>query len=160
MNIDTFVKTWRGDEVWLPTLLASIDKFAKGFRRVVIVTDWGHKVNLPKINLPVSVHWHKPSVKPVAGVDYFPAYGYWTQQAVKLSWTDYTDADYVFQIDSDSYLKAELKASQLFVDGKPVWHRALWTTRRDDEKAAWQGVVEKVVGKDSYFYSDIVTDNI
>lgn len=126
MIVDIFIKTYHRDFVWLEYCLASIRKFATGFRKVVLVSDDdGHKVPENFIEgMSVDIHYTKiPTVhpsNPTHGI------GYLWQQIVKLSWHTYTDADAVLVLDSDWMFTCATKPEDFMVDGKFSWGYRDW----------------------------------
>ena len=120
--VDIFIKTCAKDEEWLRWCLKSIDRFASGFRRVVIVTDHGHDFD-PDLRYPHALFHASLADKPPPF--HFPA-GYMMQQVVKLSWFEYTDAQAVVILDSDLILKQPFCPEDLMINGEPSWSFGPW----------------------------------
>jgi hypothetical protein len=126
MVVDIFIKTYHKDFIWLKYCLGSIQKFAQGFRKVVIVSDDDGHIIPPEFlkGLTVDVHYTKvPTVypeNPCHGI------GYLWQQIVKLNWYTYTDADTVLILDSDWMLTVPTTPENFMVDGKFTWGYRDW----------------------------------
>lgn len=123
MITDLFIKTCAKDRVWLEFCLKSIDRHANGFRQIVVVTDPDGPA---RISTHTSTTWSivrsPPDVRPRDGL---PA-GYWWQQAVKLAWQDFTDADAVVITDSDCIFTTPVSPDTWHKDGKPIWFVRPW----------------------------------
>lgn len=63
---------------------------------------------------------HKRFISDTVGV------GYEIQKAAKCDWIQWSDADAVFQVDSDMVLTGPLHAEQLFEGDKPIWFCRPW----------------------------------
>jgi len=122
--MDIFIKTYYKDYIWLKYCLQSIKKFAKGFRKVIIVTDAGHKIPEEYLCIPCDIHY-------VSLPDKFPSYvehgvGYLWQQYIKLSWYNYTDADSILILDSDWMLTKITTPDDFKKDNKFYWFYRDW----------------------------------
>jgi len=152
MNLDIFIKTYPGDHQWLPYLLQSIRKYVTGFRQVVIVTDddpgAGEEVlEICKANDP-GAHCHLGTTTSVQklipeNVVLPPertAWGYQQQKGIKMQWDQFTDADAVFQVDSDMMFTNPVVLLDTCFWLHPSWFRSRWhnlTVRHLDSIAAW-----------------------
>ncbi|MDA9260653.1 hypothetical protein N9P58_02175 [Puniceicoccaceae bacterium] len=154
MHIDLFYKTYPGDYQFLEHSLKSVKRHAQGFRDIIIVTDHGHldalrelvnPFNIPSLKLfeldrsldiysptklPSPLRKLKRSLFKAIGssrrIIKPKKIGYEIQKAVKCDWTQWSDADAVLQIDSDTMLIAPLKTKQLFKEQHPIWLRQTW----------------------------------
>lgn len=126
MVIDIFIKTYHKDFIWLEYCLASIRKFATGFRKIIIISDDdGHKIPAHFVkDLPVSIYYKKlPTSRPSNSAN---GIGYMWQQIIKLNWHIYTDADAVLILDSDWMLTTPTKPEDFMIDGKFTWGFRDW----------------------------------
>lgn len=126
MIVDIFIKTYHKDFIWLEYCLASIRKFATGFRKVIIVSDDdGNKIPSKFVEGLSADVYYTPVPKvypdnPSHGI------GYLWQQIVKLNWYNYTDADAVLILDSDWMLTVPTKPEDFMIDGKFTWGYRDW----------------------------------
>lgn len=120
---DIFIKTYPGDFIWLEYCIKSIEKFVTGYRDIVIVTDSGTELKLDS-TLPIKIFYEDlPNETHPCPV----GIGYAWAQSVKLNWTEYTDADYILQIDSDTMFTDKLDLSYYITDdGKIKWFFRKW----------------------------------
>lgn len=154
MQIDLFYKTYPGDYQFLEHSLKSAKRYAQGFRDIVIVTDHGHLDALRDIVEPLKIPSLK-IFELDSELDAYPPnklprrlrklmrsflkivgssrriikqekFGYEIQKAVKCDWIQWSDADAVLQIDSDTMLNATLDTKQLFKEQHPIWLRQTW----------------------------------
>ena len=103
-----FISTYEADFPWLHFLLASVEKYARGFSGITIVCD-NDKSQIPQDTLniiksmPLDVVYIDPPVtKPPAMVTRI---GYMWQQVIKLGWWKYCSEDVCVQVDSDCIFK-------------------------------------------------------
>lgn len=138
---DIFIKTYPADYEWLGYCLRSIDKFARGFRRVVIVApDHELKEIFAGIVISEGAPYHQIEVRPEYGAD-----GYLSQQVFKLYADTFTDADYIMHMDCDCILTEPVTPETFMRDGKPYW---LMTPRAELPKDhPWWFVMEKFTGE-------------
>ena len=64
--------------------------------------------------------------------------GYEIQKAAKCDWIQWSDAEAVFQIDSDMVLTGPLHAEQLFEAGHPIWFRKPWEDCAQKHTKYWK----------------------
>jgi hypothetical protein len=130
--IDIFIKTYHKDFVWLYYCIKSINKYARNFRRIIVVSD-NDGNEIPEIIrniMPLQVFYtdlpeHIPR-------NIYQSLGYLWQQVVKMQWADYTDADAALVIDSDELLCEELSSADLLNnDGNFYWFYRDWETVGD-----------------------------
>lgn len=114
-SIDIFLKTYRNDFKLLKYALMSIDKFATGYDNVILmvpVSDYDlFKQYFQLKDLSDKVL--------VVLVDEPEGRGYMFQQACKMNACKYSDADYIFYMDSDCIIDKPLDMQSIVVDGRP-----------------------------------------
>lgn len=139
---DIFIKTYKGDFVWLEYLLASIQKFASGFRHVVIICDGNDGQMIPHRFLFPGCKVRYVPLPKLAPPKVTTGIGYLWQQAIKLKWWTYTDADAVLVLDSDWMLTTKTTPEDFQHEGQWYW------CYRDWEKAgtaiSWKEPVESL----------------
>lgn len=134
---DIFIKTCPKDYEWLNYCLRSIDKYASGFRKVVLVMP-NHGAG---VVMPASLQ--KPGSYELKVVtDSEP--GYLWQQAVKLEADKYTDADFILYMDSDCLFTRTVTPQDFLIDGKARWEFS--SNMRDDQRV-WVPVMHKFLGR-------------
>lgn len=130
---DIFIKTHKQDADWLKWCIKSIERFATGFRKTIIVGD----TDAPDF-IPEWIEWRREDeLKP----------GYLFQQSVKLRAYQYTDAKYILFLDSDCVFVRPVSPSDFIQDGKPIWLYDRMDNARDDQKSTWSGPMERFVGQ-------------
>lgn len=142
-----FISTYEADFPWLHFLLASVEKYARGFSGITIVCD-NDKSQIPQDTLniiksmPLDVVYIDPPVtKPPAMVTRI---GYMWQQVIKLGWWKYCSEDVCVQVDSDCIFKQSF-TPDTFKDshGKWIWHYRPWETM---DNTRWKPSTEKLLG--------------
>jgi len=126
MKTDLFIKTCRKDLPWLKYCLISIEKYAEDFRRTVIVIEEKDRIYLETLLTDLKlkkVYEVRTTNMPHTDKDYPHGIGYQWQMAVKLSWTDYTDADVIIITDSDTIFTSTVNPDTWKSDGKWLWIR-------------------------------------
>ncbi len=129
---DIFIKTWPPDYPWLEYCIRSIEKFATGFRRTIVIYDLEKDVFAPFLGHSTAVI-HPVSAQPD---------GYLWQQVVKLDADKYTDAPFILYMDSDTIFTRPVTPENyltVFNGGKVIW----MITPYDKVKTPWQPIVEK-----------------
>lgn len=135
-KVDIFIKTYHKDFEWLRYCLASIKRFARGFRQVVLVVDHPQPVKIPPDWLWQDCRIVEVPLPPRAR-------GYVWQQCVKLNWYNYTDADAVFILDSDTMFTKPSTLSDFCTNGKFHWFLRDWSTAGLSKK--WHAPVERLM---------------
>jgi hypothetical protein len=109
---DIFIRTCAKDLNWLSYCLRSIAKFARGFRQTIIVAPGSAKAGLDRMNLTQEK------------VHYIGEYkdDYLGQQISKLLADEWSDADYIWFMDSDCMFNRPTTPDAMFVTGKPVYY--------------------------------------
>lgn len=127
MKVDIVIKTYPPDYPWLAYALKSIQKFATGFRDVIVMHPRAHTLPLTKEKL--------------VPVDYEE--NYLTQQVAKLYCDNHTDADFILHFDSDCVLQKPVTPETFMRDGRALWYWRPWEHCCEDEKKAWMHVMVK-----------------
>jgi len=145
LQVDLFYKTCKKDEEWLNYSLRSVNKFARGFRQIVIVTDKGHDYK-PVGDLPVKlIALDLPPDHP----QYAHGIGYWWQMGIKMSWDHFTDADAVVSIDSDCIFYDYVSPNSWQQDGKVIWMRRPWSEVGNG--IVWKKGTDYFLGKETKY---------
>lgn len=134
MTTDIFIRSYSKDFQWLTYALKSIQKFATGFRDVVIVipdTDSLDHLTAEKV------------FKEKETMD-----GYMMQQSSKMSADTYTDADFICFVDSDCVFTEPVTPETFMTDGKVNWLYTPWNLIADDTHRIWREVMKKCIGED------------
>lgn len=136
---DIFIRTYPGDYDWLFHCVASIGKFCRGFRKLMIVsTDnppiwWndGSRAGLPPSEWKIMQ-------------DETPD-GYLAQQITKMYADVVTDyqPDYILHLDSDVIFTRPVTPESFMHDGKIVWYY----TPYSEIETPWQPIIEKFMGR-------------
>ncbi len=132
---DLFVRSYWKDLEWLGFCLASITKYCRGFRSVIVVLPRSSEAWLRRFVLP-------PGVR----VELCDSYrdDYLGQQVTKLLADTFTNADYISHVDSDCVFFRPTSPEDLIVEGKArVLMRPCDTLGRH---RPWQGPTEKFLG--------------
>jgi hypothetical protein len=126
MDTDIFIKTYHKDFKWLKYCLKSIEKYATGFRNIIIVADDdGHVIPSEYLIKNCKVFY-------VGLPDNRPSYvehgiGYLWQQCIKLSWYNYSDANAVLIMDSDEMFTESISPISFQKEGKFTWNYRPWS---------------------------------
>ena len=143
---DLFLKTYHGDYKWLPYVYRSILKFVTGFRQLILVYDQGH--GLPP-SPPTGIRVKMFAVNPLValpGVSYSPSTGYFQQQAIKMMWNYFTDAAYVFMIDSDTIFTSHFHKNNIF-DGDKMYQN--YRDFPGGDSVIWKPSIDLMYGSNS-----------
>lgn len=130
---DILIKSYPPDFERLRYCLSSIEKFARGFRRVVLVVPTGSVTK----EHPFGPAGFVMGVTTIEVVEHGEGYLY--QQVVKSNAHQFTDAEYILHIDSDCILTKPITPQTFFRNGKPYW---LYTPYAKIE-TPWQPITEK-----------------
>lgn len=135
MNCDIFIRSYWKDLEWLQLCLASIEKYCRGFRSVIVVLPRSSKAWLRRRGLPAT-----------ARIEFCGNYGddYLGQQVTKLLADTFTDADYICHVDSDCIFFRHTTPEDFISDGRP----RILMRPCDSLKGhrPWQGPSEKFLG--------------
>lgn len=129
---DIFLRSYSKDFPWLHHALRSIQKFATGFRDVVIAipdTD-----DLPGLTVE----------KVVKVKDVMP--GYMQQQSTKMYADTFSDADAFLFMDSDCILVEPVTPGTFMTDGQVNWLHTPWDKVGPDAQRAWGEPMRKCLG--------------
>jgi len=154
-----FIKTCPKDHVWLQYLLPSIEKYAEGFKDVVIVSDEGQVIP-PEYLRSIKKFQVKTHYIPVPKQDSrYPdninlGVGYLWQQYIKLSWHNICDSDSALILDSDEMLCKPLTPDQFKHDGKWVWTYRLWKDAGDAK--CWKQSTDQILGQNTPYEAMLV----
>ena len=143
---DFFIKTCKKDEKWLEFSLKSIDKFALGFRQVVILADRGDSLTFSHLDLKIPIKYIEVDT-PVSLYEYKYGIGYWWQQGVKMSWNLFSNADAVVILDSDCIFFDYVMPMDWHHLDKPIWLYVKWSEA--EECLVWKEGIEKIFSQKS-----------
>lgn len=132
--VDIFIRTYASDLQWLVYTLQSINKYCTGFRNVVIVIPEKQKHLLDGFNLTREKVFTCPEYKD----------DYLGQQITKLYADEYSDADYLLFIDSDSPFIRPCTPADFTRDGRPLILKTKY--EKVAEAIMWKPITEKVLG--------------
>jgi len=109
---DIVIRTYWRDFPWLELCLRSIEKFASGFRRIIVA--------VPQESAPYLARY--PAISSQATIALTDNYSddYLGQQVTKLHADILTDADFITHVDSDVILTDALDVRSLFCAGRPI----------------------------------------
>lgn len=134
MTVDIFIRTYKKDLPWLQYCLRSIQKFATGYRKIVVCIPENQVHLLKDFNLENVV------TCPVFSEDYLG------QQVSKLYADVYCGSDYVLYVDSDCVFTKPCDVSKdLFFNDKPVVYKTLYSKVGD--AICWKEVTERTLNK-------------
>lgn len=147
-----FIKTYPNDHVWLQYLLPSIEKYARGFKDVIIVSDAGTIIPPEYLNsikkFPVHTHYIPvPAPTPEYPANIENGIGYLWQQYIKLSWFKLCDSDTALLLDSDEMLCKPMTPNDFKHNGKWVWTYRLWKEAGDAQ--CWKQPTDYILGKNT-----------
>jgi len=157
-TVDLFIKTWENDAKWLPYCLLGFDNYAKDFRQLILLTDKGYRPDISTSNLPVKVietdfteagYIESPPFRGITGegevVERAPrGPGYYWQQALKMSWPEFSDADAVAIYDTDTIAWSEFSFLDLTLDGRPYWR--IRSYQPENANSIWRDCVTSFLG--------------
>lgn len=130
MTVDIFIKSYPPDYPWLSYCLQSIQRFATGFRRVIVVTS---------------------EIQPPTGtaeeVHYVIEFGdkYLHQQLVKMHADCFTDAEFIAYLDSDTIFTRPVTPDDLIADcRRPIKYFTPYTSLEEKDRV-WQKPTSSVL---------------
>lgn len=146
LTCDILIKSYPKDYERLRYCLRSLDKFAVGFRNTVILFPKGEGdgISGPGCSLEFLA-----TTKTIAVEESGDPYLF--QQAVKANAHEYTDADFILHIDSDTILSAPVTPGTFLRDGKPLWLLTPYTELQEPNALSWKAVTEKFLGESVEF---------
>jgi hypothetical protein len=152
--MDIFIKTYHKDFVWLEYCLKSIQKYASGFRNVIIVSDNdGHKIPDTCLIPNCKVYYVDIPAKSPTVVEH--GIGYLFQQYIKLTWYNYTDADSILIMDSDEMLTVPTTPDSFKKNGKFTWYYRDWA--RAGSGICWKSSTDFVLGLNTEYEAMCIT---
>lgn len=135
MTVDLWVRSYDGDAEWLKYALRSIQRFATGFRRTIVVVPHGH-------NPPTGT---SETVFHVAEI----GEQYVQQQSDKMHADHFTDAEFIVFSDSDVIFTRPICPEDLIVDRRrPRWLYTPYSSIDSGDGQTWKKVTEKFLGRD------------
>lgn len=133
MTVDLWIRSYDGDAEWLKYCLRSIQRFATGFRRTVVVVPHGH-------NPPTGTNEIVFKVAEI-GEQYIQ------QQSDKMHADHFTDAEFVTYLDSDCILTRPMCPYDLIVSQRKVrWLYTPYSSINSGDGQTWKKVTEKFIG--------------
>ena len=150
MNTDILIVSCAKHYPWLKWCLRSVIRFAKGFRLVKILVpreDLSSMATLlgelsTEIGIPVRV----------AAYEDWPGKGFLRHEHVIMCADEFTDADFIFHMDSDCLFVEPTTPEDYFVDNKPVLLHASYhwlVTSQQANLGMWKDAVENAIGGNS-----------
>lgn len=134
MTTDLFVRSYDGDSEWLKYCLRSIQRFATGFRRTIVVVPCGH-------NPPTGT---SEVVFKVADI----GEQYVQQQSDKMHADHFTDAEFVLYTDSDTIFTRPVCPSDFIADNRrPRWLYTPYSSINSGDGQTWKPVTQKFIGQ-------------
>lgn len=133
MTTDILIKTYPGDYEWLRYCLRSIQRFATGFRRTVVIVPDGAE---------------KPPTGDAEDVHYVHEYGegYMFQQVVKLHADAFTDAEFICYMDADTIFTRHVCPEHLIDDmRRPRWLYTPYSSINSGDGQTWKAPTEKLM---------------
>lgn len=124
MTIDVLYVTYAKDAEWFRLSLQVLWKNLKGWRQIHIVCP---QQDFEVIDRAAGNHLGPFPRFQIHPIPDWKGQGYHWQQWVKMNADSYSDADLIFHIDSDAYVKRPTDVQDFFRDGKPGWLWAYYT---------------------------------
>lgn len=128
--VDLFIRSYIKDFEWLGYCLKSCAKSAKGFRDIHIVVPHGDQEHLAHLTR------EKVHVCPKYSEDYLG------QQITKLNADNYSDADFICHIDSDTVWTKDVSPSDFIHDNKAIIYYEPYSGIGE---CPWQPIVEEAL---------------
>lgn len=133
MTTEIFIRSFDGDNEWLKYCLRSIQRFATGFRRTIVVVPHGH-------NPPTGT---SETVFKVAEI----GEQYCQQQVDKMHADHFSDAEYFLQIDSDTIFTRPVCPEDFITDNRRVkWLYTPYSSINSGDGQTWKKPTEKIIG--------------
>lgn len=129
--VDIVIKTYPGDFEWLTYCLRSIQRFATGFRNVIVISPAGQQPPTGAVELTCGVHEHGE--------------GYMYQQNVKLHADAFSNADYLCYMDSDTIFTRPVTPGDLIVEEKVRWLYTPYSSIDSGDGQTWKEPTSKVM---------------
>ncbi len=139
MTTDIFIVTYLKDAHWLHWSLKTVLKHLSGYRDIHIVVQDSRVAevqDIVKAPQDANIKWHYGQP--------WPGQGYYAQQYLKMTADNFSDAEYLFMMDSDLFVPNPCNVMDFFEGGKPAWLWAYYTDFTQD--VPWQQPTEKATG--------------
>lgn len=143
---DIFIRTYPGDYGWLDYCLQAVGKYARGFRKIWIMSpaEPSDPLRLLVQGFGGQAEWKL--------VNDECKDGYLAQQITKLYADMQTDADYILHLDSDTLFTREVTPYSFLDNGKLAWYYTpypIWYVppgHTEKKLVHWQPITEKFMG--------------
>ena len=132
MDVDILIRSYYKDLRWLRYSLESIERYAAGFRRIILVVPRSSLERLRHSGLDRKVETHMCE-------DFRD--DYLGQQITKLYADSYSDADFICHVDSDCLFRRPTTPDDFFLGDKPVVPMARYAAFPD--RQSWQNLTER-----------------
>jgi len=136
MRTDIFIKSYSKDFKWLNYCLQSIKKFIKGYESIIII--------IPENERPLFNREVKTIGKTFVHAIKEEFSGYYWQQWIKLNAHAYSDADFIFYVDSDNIYNTPFNC-HFTHEYKPEILMTKYERLQDSNAKMWQHATEKVL---------------
>lgn len=132
MTTDIIIRSYSSDFEWLKYCLRSIQRFATGFRRTVVIVPQGQ---VPPTGTAESVFYIQETMP-----------GYMAQQNDKLHADAFSDAEFLLFMDSDTIFTRPITPADAVSDCRyTVWLYTPYSSLPNDDAQMWKCVTEKAL---------------
>jgi len=135
-TFDLFYTTYPKDKQWFSYSVRIAKKNLSGIRNIVAVVREQHLQEFLDLNLDV-VYKTVPD-------SWNSTRGYHWQQWIKMRAPEFTDADFIVHVDSDTYFKEPVNIEEFFKGKKPGW----LFRKYSELNVPWKPITERVLGKE------------
>ena len=146
-NTDILIVSCQKHFSWLRYALLSCDRFARGFRQVKVLVP---EEDLSAMSPLLTELYDKRGIQiRVQFYDDWPGKGFLRHEHVIMCSDEFTDADFIYHMDSDVLFVEPTTPEDYFVDGKPVLLHATYhwlVTEQQANLGMWKDGVEKALG--------------
>lgn len=133
-TVDLFYVTYPKDKKWFWYSVQIAKKNLKGIRNIVAVVREQHLQEFRDLGLDV-IYKTVPD-------SWNSTRGYHWQQWIKMRGHEFSDADYIAHVDSDTYFLKPTDIKDFFSDGKPIWLYAPYSVLGN---IPWKPILEKAL---------------
>jgi hypothetical protein len=140
ISVDIFIRSYYKDLRWLGWCLKSIEKYAYGFRRTILVMPSSSEPRLLWSGLGKEVTTYLCN-------DFHD--DYLGQQVTKMHADRYTDADFICHVDSDCLFRRPVTPEDLISNGRAVLLAAAYNILK--EEMGWRRLSELFMGREVEF---------
>lgn len=133
---DLFCVTHGPDAEWTLFMLRSVQKYARGFRNVVVVYPSKHRHLLE----PICTQFGNCKR---CEIDEPENDGHMRQNLTKCKADIFSDADYIHHIDADCMVVSEYRPEMHFTEGRPDLLYSLFSKIN----SPWQGITQRALGR-------------